>query len=156
MKISLIIVLPEWFTELGSPTRPLWGGVAKFRSHFGSRMEARTVLDDRSLPVEPPGCTCGITFFGNCWGEDHRAFGAPHLESDQCMCGICFWREVVKALLYLIFGRLPVLTVVVCLALALLFFLTQALIFIQDQLPFDGTWWIIILGFSCTSRTLEY
>ena len=155
MKISLIIVLPEWFTELGSPTRPLWGGVAKFRSHFGSRMEARTVLDDRSLPVEPPGCTCGITF-GNCWGEDHGAFGAPTLESDQCMCGICFWREVVKALLYLIFGRLPVLTIVVCLALTLLILLVQVVIYIKDLLPFDRTWWFIIIVSYFTPNTREY
>ena len=146
MKISLIIVLPEWFTELGSPTRPLWGGVAKFRSHFGSRMEARTVLDDRSLPVEPLGRLV----------VDHRAFGAHHLESDQCMCGICFWRDVVKSLLYLIFGRLPVLTIVVCLALTLLILLVQVVIYIKDLLPFDRTWWFIIIVSYLTPCTREY
>ena len=72
------------------------------------------------------------------------------------MCGICFWRDVVKSLLYLIFGRLPVLTIVVCLALTLLILLLQVVIYIKDLLPFDRTWWFIIIVSYLTPCTREY
>ena len=72
------------------------------------------------------------------------------------MCGICFWRDVVKSLLYLIFGRLPVLTIVVCLALTLLILLVQVVIYIKDLLPFDRTWWFIIIVSYLTPCAREY
>ena len=62
----------------------------------------------------------------------------------------------MDALLYLIFGRLPAITIVVCLALTFLFLLLQGLIYIKNRLPFDGTWWFIILVSYFTPWTREY
>ena len=62
----------------------------------------------------------------------------------------------MNTLLYLIFGRLPVVTIVVCLALTFLFLLLQGLIYIKNQLPFDRTWWFIIIVSYFTPWTREY
>ena len=62
----------------------------------------------------------------------------------------------MKSLLYLIFGRLPVLTIVVCLALSLLILLVRVVIYIKDLLPFDRTWWFIIIVSYLTPCTREY
>ena len=62
----------------------------------------------------------------------------------------------MNTLLYLIFGRLPVVTIVVCLALTFLILLLQGLIYIKNLLPFDRTWWFIIIVSYFTPWAREY